>query len=132
MNKGVELRDLGDLVGSAELCERAVAIYERLVEVEGRRELAGDLAKACANHFLTLRAGGDQMRAAGLLDRSITIYARLVEVEGRRELAGRFAKLKALRDGASAAIPPGEREQVKIDKNKGLPTQKTAVRVHWK
>jgi tetratricopeptide repeat protein len=132
MNKGVALRDLGDLVGSAELTERAVAMYERLVEVEGRRELAKDLAKACVNRCVTLRALGDQSSAARVLDRSITIYERLVEVEGRRELASILTGAKALCDGASVAIDKSKSERAKIDKTIALPATPTVVKVHWK
>ena len=37
------------LAEAASLYERSVALYQRLVEQEGRRELSADLAKALMN-----------------------------------------------------------------------------------
>ena len=44
MNKAIAVRDLGDNRQRSVLYERAIEILERLVNVEGRRELANDLA----------------------------------------------------------------------------------------
>ena len=73
------------------LYDRAIAIRERLVEAEGRRELANVLAMACVNKASTLSALGDNRAAVALYDRAIAIRERLVEAEGRRELANKLA-----------------------------------------
>ena len=63
---------------------RAVEIYRRLVNGEGRGELAEELAEALLNQAAALRDLGDITAAVVLYDRAIEIYRRLVEQEGRR------------------------------------------------
>ena len=46
MNKANAVRALGDNHGAVALYDQAIAIRERLVNQEGRRELANDLALA--------------------------------------------------------------------------------------
>jgi tetratricopeptide (TPR) repeat protein len=74
-----------------------------LVEVEGRVELANDLAMALANKGNALSDLGHHNEAIDCCEEAIEIYRRLVEVEGRVELADYLAtalinKGVALRD----------------------------------
>jgi hypothetical protein len=45
MNKAIAVSTLGDDRGAVALYDQAIAIRERLVNQEGRRELVGDLAR---------------------------------------------------------------------------------------
>jgi tetratricopeptide (TPR) repeat protein len=83
--------------------ERAERLAKHLVEVEGRMELANDLAGALINKGVALRDLGRHKEAIDCHDEAIGIYRRLVEVEGRMELANDLAgalinKGVALRD----------------------------------
>jgi tetratricopeptide (TPR) repeat protein len=83
--------------------ERAERLAKHLVEVEGRMELANDLAVALINKGVALRDLGRHKEAIDCHDEAIGIYRRLVEVEGRMELANDLAvalinKGVALRD----------------------------------
>ena len=75
------------------LYDRAIEILERLVNVEGRRELANDLARLYMNKAIAVKNLGDNRAAVALYDRAIEILERLVNVEGRRELANDLAML---------------------------------------
>ena len=46
MNKAIAVRNLGDNRAAVALYDRAIEIRERLVNVEGRHELANELASA--------------------------------------------------------------------------------------
>jgi tetratricopeptide (TPR) repeat protein len=72
---------------------RAIDIFERLVNVEGRRDLANDLATLYMNKAVAVGKLGDHRAAVDLYDRAIKIRDRLVNVEGRRELANGLARL---------------------------------------
>ena len=60
------LGDLGDQAGAVGLYDRALAVYEHLVDREGRSELADRLAKTFANKAIGMDALGDQAGAVGL------------------------------------------------------------------
>jgi tetratricopeptide (TPR) repeat protein len=62
-----------------------------LVEVEGRVELANDLARALMNKGVALSDLGRLSEAIDCYDEAIKIYRRLVEVEGRVELENDLA-----------------------------------------
>ena len=63
---------------------RAIEIRERLVNDEGRQELANDLAMCYANKAVAVRALGDNRTAVALYDLAIQIRERLVNDEWRR------------------------------------------------
>jgi hypothetical protein len=84
------LRGLNRLA-EAEACQREnVAICRRLVEQEGRTELANDLATALNNQGSVLRGLNRLPEAEACQRESVAIYRRLVEQEGRTELTGRL------------------------------------------
>ena len=102
---------LGDNQAAVGLFDRAIEIRERLVNVEGRRELADDLANLHEQGHCGDSLGDD--RAAVVYDRAIDIRERLVNVEGRHELLGDLACVKADRSLAlilSGDTLSGERE----------------------
>jgi tetratricopeptide (TPR) repeat protein len=71
--------------------ERAERLAKHLVEVEGRMELANDLAMALVNKGIALSDLGHHKEAIDCYDEAIEIRRRLVEVEGRMELANDLA-----------------------------------------
>src|SRR5206468_10236144 len=97
MNKAVAVEDLGDNRAAVGLYDRTIEIRERLVNVEGQRELANGLATAYMNKGNAVKNLADNRAAVGLYDRAIEIRERLVNGEGRRELAGYLAWANALR-----------------------------------
>ena len=90
------------------LYDQAIAILERLVNQEGRRELANNLAAVYTNKASAVSALGDHRGAVALYDQAIAIRERLVNQEGRRELVGDLARLKAYR--GETLITLGEKE----------------------
>jgi tetratricopeptide (TPR) repeat protein len=94
---------LGRLSEAIDCYDEAIRIRRRLVEVEGRVELANYLAKALMNKGNALSALGHHNEAIDCYNEAIEIYRRLVEIEGRVELANYLAmalmnKGAALRD----------------------------------
>ena len=87
------------------LYDRAIAIREHLVEREGRRELANNLAAACMNKATAIQALGDRPGAVALYDRAIALLEHLVSREGRCELANDLAG--ACMGKANCALRPG-------------------------
>jgi tetratricopeptide (TPR) repeat protein len=83
---------LGRLNEAIDCYDEAIGIYRRLVEVEGRVELANDLASALMNKGVALSVLGRLNEAIDCYDEAIGIYRRLVEVEGRVELANDLAR----------------------------------------
>jgi tetratricopeptide (TPR) repeat protein len=71
--------------------ERAERLARHLVEVEGRVELANDLAGALVNKGNALWNLGHPKEAIDCYEEAIGIRRRLVEVEGRVELANDLA-----------------------------------------
>jgi tetratricopeptide (TPR) repeat protein len=71
--------------------ERAEQLAKHMVEVEGRVELANDLAMALVNKGIALSDLGHHKEAIDCYDEAIEIRRRLVEVEGRVELANDLA-----------------------------------------
>ena len=86
MNKANAVSDLGDKRGAVVLYDQTIAILERLVKQEGRRELVGDLAWVAANRSVVLIALGE--RARGLEE--MRSAQRMLEAEiartGRADL----------------------------------------------
>jgi tetratricopeptide (TPR) repeat protein len=83
---------LGDARSAVAPFDRAIALYERLINDEGRPELARDLAATFTSKALAMRARGDRRAAVALHDQAIALYERFVNDEGRRELAPDLAE----------------------------------------
>ena len=109
MNKARAVSALGDMGGAVTLYDRAIVIRERLVNQEGRSELANGLAMAYMNKANAKWVNGDQQGALALLDQAIAIRERLVNQEGRRELANDLAM--AYNNKALVVSALGERAQ---------------------
>jgi tetratricopeptide (TPR) repeat protein len=71
--------------------DQAIAIRTRLVEREGRAELANDLAATLVNKGAALWGLSRPAEAVTAYDQAIAIRTRLVEREGRAELANDLA-----------------------------------------
>ena len=103
MNKGVSLRGLGRLEAAVAAYDEAIVILRRLVEVEGRGELANDLART----FFNLALARDKLglrTALGAAREAREIWERLVnegwthlagDLEDARKLEARFTGLQA-------------------------------------
>jgi tetratricopeptide (TPR) repeat protein len=89
--------------------ERAERLAKHLVEVEGRVELANDLADALVNKGNALWALGRHREAIDCCEEAIEIYRRLVEIEGRMELANDLAR--ALMNKGNALWPLGRHRE---------------------
>jgi tetratricopeptide (TPR) repeat protein len=83
------------------LYDRALAIWGRLVEQEGRHELVGPLAAACMNVAGAVNDLGDKDRAVATFDRAMATYERLVERESRPELVSLLADACMNKAGAA-------------------------------
>jgi serine/threonine protein kinase len=97
----------GDLVGAAELFARAVAILERLVNQQGRLELASELAVAYTSIASVTYGLFDKNVAVTFYNRSIDIYERLVQQDGKLELLNSLAA--AYMNKASAVSALGDK-----------------------
>ncbi len=91
VNKALVHGNLADGPGVLACYDRAIEIYDRLVNREGHRELANDLARAYMDKANTVADLRDLRSAVGLYDRAIEIHDRLVNQEGHRELANDLA-----------------------------------------
>ena len=91
MHKALALTALGKHADAVPLYDRALVIYEHLVEHENRGELAGDLASVLMHKAIALGTleNVDSAEPFGL---AIAIYRHLVDREGRSELAEELAK----------------------------------------
>ena len=76
---------------AADLFDRALAVYRYLITIEGRRELAYDLAAALGNKGTAPNSLGQLAEALTCYDEAIAICRQLVETEERRELANELA-----------------------------------------
>jgi tetratricopeptide (TPR) repeat protein len=91
VNKAFVHGSVDDVPGALAMYDQAIAIWERLVKVEGRAELANDLARAYMNKAIAMYDLGDNRGAIAMHDQAIAVWERLVEVEGRAELANDLA-----------------------------------------
>ena len=96
MNKAIAIFGLGAIPADAAcyaivLYDKAIRIQERLINEEGSRELANDLAMTYMNKGIGIGALGDHKGAVSVYDQAIAIRERLVNVEGRLELANDLA-----------------------------------------
>ena len=80
-----------DFKGAVVLYDKSIVIWRRLVEQDGRRDIANNLATALNNKANVLKAMGNMAGALLLYDQCVEIRRRLVEQEGRRELASDWA-----------------------------------------
>jgi tetratricopeptide (TPR) repeat protein len=108
-NKANALNELGDSRGAVESCDQAIAIQERLVNLEGHRELAQELGGSYQNKAVAVSALGDNRRAVALCDQALAIWERLVNQEGRREFVRHLALTRGFR--GENLITLGEREK---------------------
>ena len=104
INKAFVHGSAGDLPGEVAMYDRAIEIRERLVNQEGRRELANNLAGSYQSKAVAVSALGDKRAAVSLYDRAIEIYERLVNQEGRRELANDLARSYQSKAAAVSAL----------------------------
>jgi tetratricopeptide (TPR) repeat protein len=95
MNKGVALSDLGRVEAAVAAYDEANGIYRRLVEVEGRGELATHLAMALFNLALARERSGELPTALAAAREAREIWERLVS-EGWRHLVGALEKARKL------------------------------------
>ena len=86
MNKAIAVSALGDKRGALALYDQAVAIRERLVNQEGRHELAGELAQSVGYRGSALIALGEKAR--GIEDMCSAENVLTVEIahKGRADL----------------------------------------------
>ena len=92
---------LGRLREALRHFDAAVEHFADLVNVQGRTELANDLAMAHNNRGTARSDLGRLDEAIEDFDKAIAIYARLVEDEGRTELANELAIVRRNRDSAA-------------------------------
>ncbi len=116
--QAITVEELGDLRGAVALYDRAGAIWERLVEQEGRHELTNELAKNYVNKAIALWKLGDLPGALTLYDRAIALRERLVVLEGRWELTADLAPLFASRAEILQAL--GQTDRVGDDAERAL------------
>jgi serine/threonine protein kinase len=80
-----------DKHGAIKEYDQAIAIRERLVNQEGHRELANNLAMAYHNKASSLNDLGDHSGAVVIFDQAIVILEQLVKREGRHDLVDDLA-----------------------------------------
>jgi len=80
-----------DIPGAIQSFNGCIAIYERLVEQEGRRDLANELAGIYMNKAIAVKALGDLRGAVALYDRCITIRECIEEKEEQRDISDDLA-----------------------------------------
>jgi tetratricopeptide (TPR) repeat protein len=83
---------LADAPGALAAYDRALAIQERLVNNDGRREFANHLAVTYTAKAVLLDGQGAARDAVTAHDCALAIQERLVNQEGRREFAGPLAE----------------------------------------
>ncbi len=89
--KALVHQHLGDGPGALGMCDRAIAIYERLAEQDSWWEFARDLAVAWTRKANMLQGLDDRRGAVALYDRAIAVIERLSEQEGVGELRATLA-----------------------------------------
>jgi tetratricopeptide (TPR) repeat protein len=84
---GTSLCQKGKLDEAIQDYNRAIDIYSRLVEEEGREELASYLAMSLTNRGVSLCQQGKLDEAIQDWEKAVGMLTRLVEHEGRGQLA---------------------------------------------
>ena len=90
-DKAMVHQTAADFSGATREYDQAISIWERLVNVEGRWDLANFCAEGYSNKAIAATSLGNHHSAVALYDRAIAIRERLVNQEGRRELANDLA-----------------------------------------
>ncbi len=86
------LSHLGDRRATVQSYDRALGLYERLVEQGRRQEFEPQWAKACVDKALALSQCGENTAAGPLYQQGIAVLRRLVRDEGREDLAASLAR----------------------------------------
>jgi tetratricopeptide (TPR) repeat protein len=84
------------------LFERAITLYDRLVNQKGRKELAPNLATAYLDMALVMHLSGDLAAARPLFDSAVALYDRVIEQDGRQDLGPDRERAQRLR----SELPP--------------------------
>ncbi len=113
VNKALVHWSLRDSPGELSCYDRAIEIYERLIEIEGRGELATDMARAYHRKANALYSLGEFKEVLALNDRAIEIYERLVVLEAKTDLRGDLAWVRAQK--AAALREVGERREASAE-----------------
>jgi tetratricopeptide (TPR) repeat protein len=108
------LQQSGRLGEAAAAYDEAIAALRRLVQGEGRTELANVLAAALLNKGMALDDLGRLGEAAAAYDEAIAALRRLVQDEGRTELADDLAKALMNKANALRASEPGQPSDVQL------------------
>ncbi len=110
-----------DVTGAVALHDQAIVIRERLVQQQGRR----DLAKCYTNKALALGDLKDNKTAVALFDKAFAIYQRLVYEDGRRESVVDLAWVKVGR--ATAFFALGKRAKARTDAGEAMAMLKAEI-----
>jgi hypothetical protein len=94
----VVLRDSQHLTESGQDYDRTIQIYSALVEVEGRKELVGNLENALFNRALAYGSMKDWTRARADIDRGGELLRQAI-AQGRQDLLASFLQTVARRCG---------------------------------
>ncbi len=90
-DKGLVHKYADDMPGALALYEQAIALWERLVNQEGRRKLAPCLANVYSAKASALRFLGDNRAALAVYDQAMALWERLVNQEGQHNFANHLA-----------------------------------------
>jgi len=115
---GICLAQLGRLPDAFEYFDAAVELFTRLVEQEGRSELANDLAMSLNNRGNALKDQGKLVEAMADYNKAVEIHTRLVEQEGRSDLANELAA--SLNNRGNALKDQGKLAEAMADYNKAV------------
>ena len=107
LEKGLFHIRAGDLAGAIQEYGQVIGIGERLVNEEGRRELADGLAEAYMNQATMMRALGDAQGSVAPYGGVLVIMEQLVEEQGRSDLASRARSPVVVSGGQGCPHNPG-------------------------
>ncbi|MDD2709495.1 MAG: FHA domain-containing protein [Verrucomicrobiae bacterium] len=115
LDKAFILETLDQHPEAAAAYDRAIDIYNRLVDKEGHLELAAELATICINKAGLVWAMGDHRAALSLCDNAVEIREWLVNNNKRQDLRGDLARAKSKRavvflclDNTTMAVKEGK------------------------
>ncbi len=92
LNLGLALKNLGRLNEAVEENDKAIAMFEKLVNEQGRIDLANNLAGAYMNKGVALVNLGRLNEAVEEYAKAIAMFEKLVNEQGRIDLANNLAK----------------------------------------
>ncbi|MCX5813027.1 MAG: serine/threonine-protein kinase [Proteobacteria bacterium] len=93
VHKAFVHEDVADVPGAIAMYDKAIQIYERLVNEEGKTEPSNALADVYINKANAVMQLGDNRFAAEISDKAIQIYERLVDEEGKTEFSNNLARV---------------------------------------